>query len=163
VAHLRDQLDQHKMLLPALRSRMIEFETLLDELRAVAVNELEGRWPDQQEMARLMDIGDWLKAVLEFPPDLMAQITSGTDDRMAVVADVHTHLEGGVVLEEAVGDPCLICVELEREGQRVHYWGATFSYYEFKHSIGDRLTDEAWQAMSPKPARPPWTGIFVAE
>jgi hypothetical protein len=163
VAQMRKELDQCHMLVPALRSRMIEFETLLDELRAVAVNELGGQWPERQEMARLIDLGDWLKAVLEFPPDLMAQITSGTDDRMAVVADVHTHFEGGVVLEEAVGDPFLICVELEREGQRARYWGAVFSYYEFKHPMDDRLTDEAWQAMSPKPARPPWTDVFVAE
>ena len=56
-----------------------------------------------------------------------------------------------------------VFVELEREGRRARYWGAVFSYYEFKHPMDDRLTDEAWQAMSPKPARPPWTSAFVAE
>ena len=163
MAQMREQLDQRGMLVPAVRGCLIEFEALLDELRIVAVNELKGQWPDPQEMARLVNVGDWLKAVLEFPPDLMAQITSGADDRMALVADVHTHMEGGLVLEEAVGDPDLICVELERDGQRARYWGAVFSYYEFKHPMDDRLTDEAWQAMLPKPPRPPWTRAFLIE
>jgi len=114
-------------------------------------------------MEGLARIGQRLKGLLDFPPALMAQITSGTDDRMAIVGDVHTHLEGGVVLEEAVGDPYLICVELDREGQGSRYWGAVFSYYEFKHPMSDRLTDEAWQAMSPRPPLPPWTGAFLAE
>jgi hypothetical protein len=91
----------------------------------------------------------------------MAQTTSGADDRMALVADVHTHMEGDVVLEEAVGDPDLICVELERDGQRVRYWGAVFSYYEFKHPMDDRLTDEAWQSMAPEPPQPPWTSAYL--
>jgi hypothetical protein len=163
VMHMREQLDQRTMLTPAVRSHMVEFEALLDELRAVAISELKGQWPDQSEMTRLVDLGDWLTAVLEFPSELMAQITSGADDRMAMVADVHTHMESGAVLEEAVGDPDLICVELERDGQRAQYWGAVFSYYEFKHPMDDRLTDEAWQEMSPKPPRSPWTRAFVVE
>jgi hypothetical protein len=163
VAQMREQLDRHQMLTPPVKSRIVEFEALLDELRAVAINELKGQWPTPQEMTRLVHIGDWLKSALEFPPDLMAQITSGADDRMALVADVHTHMEGGLVLEEAVGDPDLICVELERDGERAHYWGAVFSYYEFKHPMDDRLTDEAWQEMSPKPPRPRWTSAFVIE
>jgi hypothetical protein len=163
VSHMREQLDQLRMLPPAVRARIVEFEALLDELRTIAVNELKGEWPNPQEMSRLVDLGDWLKSVLEFPAEVMEQITSGTDDRMALVADVHTHIEGGVVLEEAVGDPDLICVELERDGQRTRYWGAVFAYYEFKHPMDDRLTDEAWQEMSPKPPRPQWTDSFVVE
>jgi len=57
------------------------------------------------------------------------------------------------------GDPFLICIEIE--GTR--YWGAVFSYYEFKHSLDDQLTDEAWQAMSPRPPLPPWTALYLAE
>ena len=29
--------------------------------------------------------------------------------------------------------------------------------------IGDRLTDETWQAMSPRPDQPAWTGSFIVE
>lgn len=162
VAQMREQLDGWGMLDPGVGSKLVEFEALLAELTDIAERELQGKWPTAPEVERLSAIGSRLKALLSFPPALMAQITSGTDDRMAVVGDVHTHFEGGVVLEEAVGDPYLICVELEREGQPAFYWGAVFSYYEFKHPMDDRLTDEAWQAMSPKPPHPAWTRAYLA-
>jgi hypothetical protein len=41
--------------------------------------------------------------------------------------------------------------------------GGVFSYYEFKWPMDDRLTDEAWQEMSPLPDRPAWTGSFIVE
>jgi hypothetical protein len=163
VAQMRRALDGWGMLEPGVGSKLAEFEALLVELEGIAERELEGHWPTGPEMEGLAAIGGRLKALLRFPRALMEQITSGTDDRMAVVGDVHTHLAGGEVLEEAVGDPYLICVELEREGQRARYWGAVFSYYEFRHPMDDRLTDEAWQAMSPKPPLPPWTSVFLAE
>jgi hypothetical protein len=165
VAHLREQLDGYRLLVSPVRSCMIEFEALLDELRVLALKELRGDPLDDGEMSRLTDIGDWLKSVLEFPPELMEQITSGTDDRMALVADVHTHIEGDVVLQEAVGDPSLICVQLQvdPDGQPAQFWGAVFDCYEFKGPMDDRLTDEAWQEMKERPARPAWTEKFIVE
>jgi hypothetical protein len=166
---MREGLDSWGMLEPDVRGKVAGFapgggfEALLTELAGIAERELQHQWPAESEMEGLARIGQRLKGLLDFPPALMAQIASGTDDRMAIVGDVHTHLEGGVVLEEAVGDPYLICVELDREGQGSRYWGAVFSYYEFKHPMDDRLTDEAWQAMSPRPPLPPWTGAFLAE
>jgi hypothetical protein len=162
VTQMRTQLDDWEMLDPAVRDKLVAFETLLAELKEIAERELSGHWPTKSEMASLAAIGERLKALLDFPPALMAQITSGTDDRMALVADVHTHLEGNQVLEEAVGDPFLICVELERGAERARYWGTVFSYYEFKHPLRDRLTDEGWHAMSPRPPLPPWTATYVA-
>ena len=162
MTQMREQLDRWKMLEAAVRDKLVEFERLLDELTRIAEGELAGRWPTELEMRGLETIGQRLKALLDFPPALLTQITSDTDDRMALVADVHTHLEGGLVLEEAVGDPFLICVELEREGERSRYWGTVFSYYEFKHPLKERLTDETWQAMSPKPPLPPWTSVYLA-
>jgi hypothetical protein len=37
--------------------------------------------------------------------------------------------------------------------------GPVLSYYEFKHPMDDRLTDEAWRTMldtAQEPARPAW-------
>ena len=88
---------------------------------------------------------------------------------MALVADVHTHMEGDVVLQEAVGDPSLICVLLPETGipapdaRLAIFWGAVYDTYEFKHPMDDRLTDEAWQEMSPKPQRPSWMDALVVE
>jgi hypothetical protein len=163
VTHLREGLDGWGMLEQSVRGKLVEFEALLAELTDIARRELRGQWPTQSEMKDLASIGRRLKDLLRFPSRLLAQITSGTDARMAIVGDVHTHLAAGEVLEEAVGDPFLICVELERDGKKARHWGTVFSYYEFKHPIDDRLTDEAWQAMDPKPPLPPWSSAFLAQ
>jgi hypothetical protein len=39
--------------------------------------------------------------------------------------------------------------------------GGAFSYYEFKQPLADRLTDEAWGSMAPRPSRPGWTETFI--
>ncbi len=163
IDHLRGQLGTWGMLDGSVAKKLRGYSELAENLAGIAERELQGQWPTQNERHVLFAIGSQLKNLLQFPHKLMQQITSSTDDKMAVVADVHTHLEGGQVLEEAVGDPFLICAELQNGGGRRRYWGAVFSHYEFKHPIKDRLTDEAWQAMAPKPPLPPWTGAFIAE
>jgi hypothetical protein len=41
--------------------------------------------------------------------------------------------------------------------------GAVFSYYEFKHPMADRLTDEKWQEMrDSRPPQPEWTKSFIS-
>ena len=61
------------------------------------------------------------------------------------------------VLEEGVGDAYTIYALVPSEEGLTLTRGAVFSYYEFKQPLSERLTDEAWQAMDPKPARPAWT------
>jgi hypothetical protein len=77
-----------------------------------------------------------------------------------LVADVHTHTAEGKVLEEAVGYVDLIIVACPSpDGSIFLAAGPVLSYYEFKHPMSDRLTDEAWQNLldSPeKPERPTW-------
>jgi hypothetical protein len=68
-----------------------------------------------------------------------------------------------MVLEEGVGDAFHIYVVVMVEGELVVADGGVFSYYEFKQPMSDRLTDEAWQEMSPKPDQPSWTGSFIIE
>ncbi len=66
---------------------------------------------------------------------------------MAVVADVHTDLNSGQALEEAVGPAFRIIVMAPIDGQPTPAVGGVFSYYEFKQPIAQRLTDEAWQGL----------------
>ncbi len=77
-----------------------------------------------------------------------------------LVADVHTHTAEEKVLEEAVGYVDLIIVACPApDGSIFLAAGPVLSYYEFKHPMSDRLTDEAWQILldSPeKPERPKW-------
>ena len=106
-----------------------------------------------------------LASLKSFPSHIMEKITSGTDERIDLVADVHTDLNTKQVLEESVGSPFNLYVIIkDRKGYRLCQ-GAAFSYYEFKHPLDDRLTDEKWQEMGKKnrrPAQPAWTKSFIA-
>ena len=68
--------------------------------------------------------------------------------KMACIADVYTNAEENTCLEVAVGIPNRIYVPLNdgQGGKRIAV-GYGFSYYEFKQSADDRLTDEKWKKM----------------
>ena len=93
-------------------------------------------------------------------------ITSDTDTKMDIIADVHTDLNTGQVLEVGVGSPFNIFVLVEdAKGKRICR-GGVFSFYEFKHPMSDRLTDEKWQKMKEeekRPPQPPWIKAITAE
>jgi hypothetical protein len=96
---------------------------------------------------------------------MLDKITSGTDEKMDIVADVHTDPNTQRVLEEGVGAPFNIDVIVDdAKGYRLCR-GGVFSYYEFKHPMDDRLTDEKWQQMArdgQRPAQPAWVASFTA-
>jgi len=77
-----------------------------------------------------------------------------------LIADVHTDGNSQQVLEEGVGHVDLIVVACPHPaGGAFLAAGPVLSYYEFKHPMKDRLTDEAWREMlnSPDgPSRPGW-------
>jgi hypothetical protein len=39
--------------------------------------------------------------------------------------------------------------------------GGVFSYYEFQQPLANRLTDEAWQQLKPRPNLPSWVNNFA--
>lgn len=85
------------------------------------------------------------------------------DERMALVADVHTDPNTKQVLEEATGNPARMYVIVGIGGKKYVAQGAAFTYYEFKQPLSDRLTDEAWQARLDSyeaTSMPSWTDIF---
>ena len=96
----------------------------------------------------------------------MAKITSDTDERMDIIADVHTDMNTRQVLEEGIGSPFDIFVIVkDAKGYRLCR-GGVFSYYEFKHPMDDRLTDEKWQEMGKhrqRPEQPSWTQTFITK
>jgi len=66
-----------------------------------------------------------------------------------IVTDVHTEPNSGQVLEEGLGYPK--SVEKEINGKKAR--GALFRYYEFRHPMKDRLTDQKWQLMLTDPEK----------
>jgi hypothetical protein len=108
--------------------------------------------------------GDVLEAITELPTDDL--LVSEADEKMALIADVHTDPNTEQVLEEAIGNPMIIYVAVLINGQVVLTRGGTFSYYEFAQPMSNRLTDEEWQDMldaGEEPAMPSWTISFIVE
>ena len=143
--------------------KLKQMEQLLLTLKTISEKELRGEGLTDDEYATIRFIGDALENLTTFSEEVEGQITSQADERMALVADVHTDPNTNLVLEESVGDAFPIYVVVLVEGRQVVTLGSVFSYYEFKWPIDDRLTDEAWQEMSPLPNRPAWTGSFIVE
>jgi hypothetical protein len=140
--------------------KLEEFEKTLLRLRDISRKELASQPLSNMDYAFIANFDQVLRSLPRFPPHLMQRITSGTDSRMEVIADVHTDAAGSKsVLEEAIGSPAAIDVLVRDDrGYRICR-GGVFSYYEFKHPMGDRLTDEKWQQMgreSRRPQQPPW-------
>ena len=166
MGQLRRRLDDLGLEIPEVARKIEQFEDLLATLEIVSQKELDGEEISAEEYAVLRDIGGRLSAMKLFPKEIMDKITSGTDDKMDLVADVHTDPNTGQVLEEAIGSPDNIYVIVEdARGLRICR-GGVFSYYEFKHPMDDRLTDEAWQRMGEegrRPDPPQWTASFAIE
>ena len=160
---MRVGLDSRGLLSPEYRDKLERMESLLVSLKVMAEKELRNQALTDDEYNTIRNIGSILEGLVTFSPQVKDQVESEADERMAIVADVHTDTNTGQVLEEGVGDAFIIYVVAPVEGQQVVAQGGVFSYYEFTHPLSDRLTDEAWQAMSPKPDRPAWTEGFIIE
>ena len=160
---MRAGLGERGLLSPEYRDKLNRMESLLLDLKAMAEKELVDQPLSEEEYETIRNIGGILENLTTFSVQVQEQITSEADERMAVVADVHTDVNTGQVLEEGVGDAFLIYVVVLLEGELTVTQGGVFSYYEFTWPMADRLTDEAWQALEPKPELPIWAESFICE
>jgi len=142
------------------------FEDLLAKLKIISEKELAQRPLTEEEYRLIWKIGTTLSSLKSFSLEIMEKIGSSTDEKIDLVADVHTDPNTKQVLEEGVGSPFNIWVIIkDSKGKRLCR-GAVFSYYEFKQPMSDRLTDERWQEMQKEDKRPPqpdWTASFIAK
>jgi hypothetical protein len=149
----------------ALDQGMRDFAELMRSLKAIARDELAGR-PITGQQDLIEHVGRRFRAVLRFAHylDVTEKFRSEMDQAMPIVADVHTDVNTGEVLE-AVGMPMLIYAVAPVDGKPTVCRGVVYSQYEFKQPMRDRLTDEQWRKMltaarAPGPAG--WTKAFVA-
>ncbi|HZK12327.1 MAG TPA: DUF3160 domain-containing protein [Atribacterota bacterium] len=163
---LRNNLIVLDLAIDGIPEKIKEFEELLDELKIISEKEISNTPLENEECELIWNIGSKLKSLKEFPSEILEKITSDIDEKMEIVADVHTDVNTGQVLEEGVGSPFNIYVIIDSaRGLRICR-GTVFSYYEFKHPMEDRLTDEKWQAMGEnreRPNQPDWMKSFIGE
>ena len=122
--HVKDLLVHLKI------ERVQKFAEVIEKCQAIAVKAAKKQDLDKEEV-------DFLNSL-----DKVLLALTGVKDQ-PIVADVHTEPNSQQVLEEALGHPRAVFKELGENKAR----GALFTYYEFKHPMEDRLTDEKWRQL----------------
>jgi hypothetical protein len=143
----REGLNQYSALSTVAEQRLVRLENILGTLVEIANKELTN-----QELSEAdRDFIDTFAKHLE-------STVTGVERagiKTTLVADVHTHIFESRVLEEGVGKVDLIIVACPTpDGSVFLAAGPVLSYYEFKHPMDDRLTDEAWRELLASPQRP---------
>ena len=173
----RDGLSQLDCLPAGLDLQMGNMAGLLDDLRDISLAELAGEELTQGQKDTVRYFGDLLEGVIaglasavtveSEPPQECGEYCVEEVDligdafKSTIVADVHTDGNTKQVLEEGSGKlDWVLVIHRATNGALVAAVGPIFSYYEFKHPMSDRLTDEAWRDMlaNEPPARPSWIG-----
>jgi len=85
--------------------------------------------------------------------------------RTDIVADVHTDGNSRQCLEVGTGKLRLMAIAYYNpDGDLIVGMGPVLSFYEFRHPMSDRLTDEKWQQMlagGKTPSDPEWVKNFT--
>jgi hypothetical protein len=139
---------------------MSKFSEILSQLLDISRKEIENIPLEDQEYSFIENFGSISEGLIQ-------TVSGGEVDpeifKTVLVADVHTEGNTKKVLEEGVGyiQTAVIAYRLPDQ-QIVVGVGPTFSYYEFKKPIEDRLTDQEWRKMldSNPPPKPEWTSTF---
>ncbi|MBI2901086.1 MAG: DUF3160 domain-containing protein [Planctomycetes bacterium] len=148
LARLRKLLEARGAAVPDFQAKYEEFEKVLGFLESVARKELRGERLSKEEHKAVLAVPWRLRSVASLSEEWTKRIASDADLSMALVADVHTdNNRPPEVLEEAVGYPAMLKLSVTVDGQVREFWGAVFTYYEFRWPKEDRLTDEKWQKM----------------
>jgi hypothetical protein len=158
-----DGLKEREILNPEIAQKLVILTDMCTRLHEIAKKEVESQIPDREDCRYLMNIGDRLESAVSFSWQFEEEFLGEADERMAIVADVHTDPNSGLVLEVGVGDPHLIFAIIPSENGIALARGGVFSYYEFKVPLSERMTDETWQDLSPKPPMEGWTRSFLVQ
>jgi hypothetical protein len=142
-----------EVLPPDVEYRLEALSELLARMLYISVTELEGLPLPAEDIALIASLADSLDAVVAGVEDAGVKTT--------MVADVHTDQNSKKVLEEGVGYVQLLVAAYRLPDGTISLGaGPTLSYYEFKHPMDDRLTDEAWREIledGETPDAPEWT------
>jgi len=142
------------------RSRLESLEAILERLVQISHDELEGKELSEADYDFIRNFGQQLDSIVAG--------VEAEGKETTLVADVHTDTNPPMeVLEEGLGYVDLALVAYNApDGRIILGAGPTFSYYEFKQAIDQRLTDEQWSEIleeGQQPPRPGWIASFYAE
>jgi len=144
-------LTEMEVLDSSAKQRLESLERILKRLVDLSKKELENEELTKDDYAFIKNFGEELNNVIADVDDKAKKTT--------IVADVHTDQNTKQVLEEGVGYVKMILVAYKvPDGRILIGAGPVMSYYEFKHPMDDRLTDEKWRELlnSNPPDMPEW-------
>ncbi|MBN1786142.1 MAG: DUF3160 domain-containing protein, partial [Candidatus Methanofastidiosa archaeon] len=162
----KDGLSDRDLLSAEMLSKYENLDSLLQSAIEISEKEIAGEALTESEYRIINDIGAYIEGITTFSLESSEKYESEADSSVALVADVHTDVNSMMVLEEAVGYPYSIFVVVQVEGRVYIAQGPVFSYFEFKHPLDDRLTDEKWQELledGEEPELPQWALGFIIE
>jgi hypothetical protein len=132
------------------------------DLARIAQNELDGKELDEGEVELCHGIGwNFGGITRELYSGFASTEQETKPEPMAVIGDVATDPNNSQVLEVAVGNPCRLYVLIPFYGKTYVAVGGCLSYYEFAKPASERMTDEEWRVLDPKPPMPKWTRSLV--
>ena len=133
-------LDEMDVLDDKAKYGLQNLERILERLVNISKKELENEELTRDDYDFIKNFGEELNSIIGDVDDKAKKTT--------IIADVHTDINTKKVLEEGVGYVKLIVVAYKiPDGRILVGAGPVFSYYEFKHPMKDRLTDEKWREM----------------
>ncbi len=156
---MQSGLDERGLFFGSFSDKLLQIAEIFDKLVELSIKELENVPLTLDDYRYINHVASYIETAASFHDPDAEEWVNEADDRMAVIADVHTDPNSGNVLEVASGDPYVIYAVVQDEtGTLRLVKGGTFSYYEFHHPMVDRLTDESWQEMldSNPPPLPEW-------
>jgi hypothetical protein len=139
--------------------RLEALEDVLERLITMSVKELSNQKLTEEEYTYIKEFSSKIGLTIsKIPP---------TDTTTKLVVDVHTYGPERLVVQEAIGEIDRIVVACSAPDGSIYLTvGPVFSYYEFKHRMINRLSDEIWEYLlrdssnkrdrPKKPERPQW-------
>ena len=161
---LRTTLASLEIAAEGIPQMLTEFETVLTRLEQISIKELAAEPLSDADYAFIANFDGELRSLTFFPPKLMQRITSDTDTRMDVIADVHL---GDQHRPSAGGGSRfpgrrICCRARQSRLPPVSRRRLALFCFQFKQPMSDRLTDEQWQKMGrdkKRPQRPDWARV----
>jgi len=143
----REGLSNFDALSTQATQRLVNLENILTRLIEIANKELTNQQLSNEDYWYIKGFAKTLEGAIIGVEEKGIKTT--------LVADVHTHIVEGKVVEEGVGYVDLLIIACAHSDDSIFLAaGPVLSYYEFKHPMSDRLTDEGWRNLLDSPARP---------
>jgi len=146
------------VLTPSSEQKLTSLISLLEKLYGICKKQVGNKPLNEEDNRFLGNFAEKLKNAIGNIEEEGLKTT--------IIADVHTDINTKKCLEEASGYLDHIIVAYKRpSGDIVLAVGPILSYYEFKHPMNDRLTDEKWREIlksGKTPAKPEWIKSFCS-